>query len=128
MPTDWFTPRTARLAARRLEPLASRVSREYRRLQSVAPLPVTDGPVERTYFDAICRFHRVALRLAGEGVLFRDLARGWFEFPARRSGRTVLLSWRLGEPVPAGWTERGDSHRRRQVDEGGPWDDPRDAS
>ena len=124
MALDWFTPHTARLAARRLEPLACQVSREYRRLQVVAPLPVTDGPVGRGYFDEICRFHRVALRLAGEGVLFRDLARGWFEFPARRCGRTVLLSWRLGEPVPAGWAERGERPGQRQVDEKGPWDDP----
>ena len=124
MALDWFTPQTARLAARRLEPLACHVSREYRRLRVVAPMAVPDGPVGHAYFAEICRFHRVALRLAGEGVLFRDLAKGWFEFPARRSGRTVLLSWRLGEPVPAGWAERGEHAGQRQIDESGPWDDP----
>lgn len=127
MATYWFTPQSARLAAQRLEHLACHVSREYRRLQAIAPTPVADGPVERVYFDAICRFHRVAIRLAGEGVLFRDLAKGWFEFPARRAGRMVLLSWRLGEPVPAGWAERGERQRLRRVDESGPWDDPVEA-
>ena len=124
MPVAWFTPHTARLAARRLEPLARHVQREYRRLQAVAPMPLQEGPVERTYFHAVRRFNRIAAKLAGEGVLFRDLAKGWFEFPARRSGRTVLLSWRLGEPVPAGWAERGEPHGRRELDEAGPWDDP----
>ena len=128
MAIDWFTPQTARLAARRLEPLACHISLEYRRLRVTAPLPVADGPVEPAYFAAICRFHRIALQLAGEGVLFRDLAKGWFEFPARRSGRTVLLSWRLGEPVPAGWAERGEQACQRQVDESGPWDDPSELS
>ncbi len=127
MAIDWFTPQTARRAARRLEPLACRVSHEYRRLQIVAPMPLAEGPVEAAYFAAICRFHRIALQLASEGVLFRDLAQGWFEFPARRAGRTVLLSWRLGEPVPAGWAERGERHSQRRIDEGGPWDDPGDA-
>jgi hypothetical protein len=124
MAIDWFTPHSARQAARRLEPLACRVRHEYRRLQIVAPMPLTDGPVEPDYFDAVRQFHRIAIQLADEGVLFRDLSRGWFEFPARRAGRTVLLSWRLGEPVPAGWAERGERPGRRRVDEGGPWDDP----
>ncbi|NIM00765.1 MAG: DUF2203 family protein [Acidobacteria bacterium] len=128
MSNNWFTPHTARLAAQRLEPLASRVSREFRRLQVVAPMPVTEGPVEPAYFAAVCRFHRVARRLSHEGVLFRDLAKGWFEFPARRAGRTVLLAWRLGEPVPAGWSERGQRDGPLRLDESGPWDDPADAS
>jgi hypothetical protein len=128
MPTpDWFTPRSARLAARRLDPLAREVRREFRRLHAWAPVPVSDGPVEAEYFEAICLFHRVAARLAREGVLFRDLDRGWFQFPSRRAGRTVLLSWQLGQPAPCGWSERGERNVYRPVDEAGPWDDPSEA-
>ena len=128
MPRGWFTPRSARLAADRLEPLARCVRREYRRLQTLAPTPAAEGPVEPGYFAAVCRFHRATERLAGEGVLVRDPARGWFEFPARRAGRTVLLSLRLGEAVPSGWAERGESHGARRVDEDGPWEPPEGSS
>lgn len=128
MSTGWFTPHSARLAANRLEPLARRVRQEYRHLQSIAPAPAAEGPVGSVYFAAICRFHRATARLAGEGVFVRDPSRGWFEFPARRAGRTVLLSWRLGEAVPAGWAERGEMHGARRVDENGPWEEPSDAS
>ena len=124
---DWFTPRSARRAARRLEPLARRVCGSYRRLHSIAPKPLAEAPVEPEYFAEVCRFHGNALRLAGEGVLFRDLARGWFDFPARRSGRSVLLRWRIGSPAPSGWTDRRRLEFVQMIDEGGPWDDPGEA-
>lgn len=95
MRTGWFTPRSARRAARRLEPLARDVCRAYRRLSASSTLRLAEGRVDAAYYTAICRFHVVALRLAREGVLFRDLGRGWFEFPARRAGREVRLAWRV---------------------------------
>jgi len=128
MPTPhWFTPRSARLAALRLDVLARSVRREYRRLHAWAPPPVADGPVALEYFAAICAFHRIAASLAREGVLFRDLGKGWFEFPSKRAGRTVMLCWRLGQPVPAGWAERGERGVYRPIDDAGPWDDPSEA-
>ena len=93
-------------------------------MSATAPTPVPEGPVDRRYFRELCRFHAAALELAAEGVLFRDLARGWFEFPARRAGRDVRLAWRIGSPAPAGWSERGEPDVVRRVDESGPWDEP----
>jgi hypothetical protein len=128
MPRGWFTPQSARRTARRLEPLARGVCIAHRRLCAGAPVPLAEGPVDRDYFDELCRFHSAAVALAAEGVLFRDLARGWFEFPARRAGRDVRLAWRIGSPAPAGWSERGEPDVVRRVDETGPWDDPSSTS
>jgi hypothetical protein len=124
MSCGWFTPQSARSTARRLEPLALGVCRAHRRLCARAPVPFPDGPVDQDYFEELCRFHNAAVALASEGVLFRDLARGWFEFPARRAGRDVRLAWRIGCPAPAGWSERGEPDVVRRVDESGPWEEP----
>ena len=99
-----FTPQSADRAARRLEPLARRVCAGYRHLREAAPDPVVEGPVPGDYFRALRRFHGDALRLAAEGVRFRDLSRGWFEFPCREGGRAKRLQWRLGGV----WDEPGE--------------------
>jgi len=100
MSDGWFTLQSARRAARRLEPLARGVCLAYRRLRATAPIPVPEGPVDRAYFKAVRRFHAAATALSGEGVLFRDLDRGWLEFRSRRAGREVRLAWHIGLPDP----------------------------
>ena len=112
----------------RLEPLARGVCRAHWRLSREGHSPVPEGPVDRGYFRELCRFHAAAVALAAEGVLFRDLGRGWFEFPSRRAGRDVRLAWHIGTPAPVGWSESGEPGVVRRVDETGPWDEPEGTS
>ena len=51
------------------------------------------------------------------GVKVQDLASGLLDFPCTRNGETVLLCWRLGEPVIGHWHGLEDeASERRPLD------------
>lgn len=119
-----FTPRSARRALARIRPVAEQGLALYRRLESMRPEPLAgDQLVHRSYYLLVCCLRASISVLRRHGVHTERLGQGWIEFPARRAGRDVLLSWRVGERTLAYWREGGDDRaRRRRLDEDGPWE------
>jgi hypothetical protein len=119
-----FTPRTARRALARIRPVAERGLALYRRLESMRPEPLAgDQLVHRSYFVLVVCLRASISVLRQHGVRTENLRQGWIDFPARRAGRDVLLSWKVGEPTLAHWREGQDGPaRRRRLDEDGPWE------
>lgn len=121
-----YTPSSARRVLGTVRPAVLLLRRIYRALEREHFESFhLDGPVSPVYFRAILAFDRSHSVLSRMGVLLRDPARGLVGFPARRAGRSVLLSWMPGDPSVAFWHEAdGDPGERRRIDEDGPWDRP----
>lgn len=119
-----FTPNRAREVLHRIRPVAERVCRVYRQMETRKPESVMpDEPVDRGYFRLLRELHAMVNRIADEGVVVKDPARGLIDFPARRSGRAVWLCWQVGEPALAWWHEQDAGFAGRQpIDEDGPWE------
>lgn len=123
MAQKWFTPGSARAALVDLRPVAERMSRLYRGLESHPAEIGSDKRVDPEYLQMVQALRATLGELERAGIRIQDARRGRVEFPARRCGREVVLCWQVGEPQLAYWHESGDESGRRQpVDENGPWD------
>ena len=120
-----FTPRSARQALETLRPAAESMCRLYRELERQRPLHILpEQPVDRAYFYLVRRLHAKLGEIHRRGAQVKDPRRGLLDFPARRSGRRVLLCWRVGEPSLRFWHELDAGYAgRRPVDEDGPWEE-----
>jgi hypothetical protein len=119
-----FTPASARKALENIRPAAERLCVVYRQLLCCRPRSVrSDERVEPAYFQLLRQLHAFIGAIAAHGARVRDLRLGIIEFPARRGGRSVLLSWRVGEPGLEYWRElRAEPGGRRPIDDDGPWE------
>jgi hypothetical protein len=123
MAAKWFTPESARAALVCVRPVAERMSRLYRGLESHPAEIGSDKRVDPEYLEMVQALRAALCELDRAGVRIQDARSGRVDFPARRSGREVLLRWQVGEAQLDYWHELGDSSGRRQaVDENGPWD------
>jgi hypothetical protein len=120
-----FTPASARRAIDALRPAAERVCRLYREIERRAPVPIApEQRVEPGYFALVRRLHDELAEIRRQGARIGDLRSGLVDFPARRGGKRVWLSWRVGEPTLEFWREVGAGHEGRQpLDEDGPWEE-----
>jgi hypothetical protein len=120
-----FTPTSARKALESIRPAAELLCAVYRELQGRCPRPVrSDERVEPAYFFLVRQLHAFIGAIAAQGARVCDLKRGIIEFPARRGGRSVLLSWKVGEPSLAYWREpQAEAGGRRPIDDDGPWEE-----
>ena len=125
MSDRWFTPRTARHTLDALRPVAETLCRLYRKLERSRPARIlSDQPVDPAYFSLLSRLHATLSEIHRRGARVEDLRRGQLNFPARRAGRQVLLSWQVGEATLGFWREPEAGFAARQpVDEDGPWDE-----
>jgi len=113
--THMFTPESARRTLPSVRPTAERMCRIYSELADRAPARISsDQPVDDTYFELVRELLATLEKLRRQGVVVRDARQGRLDFPAKRQGRPVLLSWRVGEPSLAFWCEVGGSGSRRQ--------------
>jgi hypothetical protein len=120
--STWFTPRSARRTLQEIRPLAEKASRIYRELERNRREAICgDQPVCPRYFMLLQALTKRLDGLRARGVRVEELARGELGFPARRAGRPVLLSWRVGEVRLDHWHEPG-SAERRPLDDDGPWE------
>lgn len=119
-----FTPRSARAVLVAVRGPARTVRAVWRRIERLGPPRIAcDQPVEGRYFLLARRLRKAMDAIRAEGVLLRDPRTGHLGFPARRAGRPVLLSWKVGEPDLRYWHELpATSGHRRPVDEDGPWE------
>ena len=120
-----FTPTSAREALQGIRCAAERLCEIYRKLEKRCPRSIqSDDRVEPAYFSLVEQLHAFLGEIGTSGVQVRDLKRGLLEFPARRAGRRVLLSWEVGEPSLDYWHE-ADAGReaRRPIDDDGPWEE-----
>jgi hypothetical protein len=119
-----FTPASARKALENIRPAAERLCAVYRELQGRCPRSVrSDERVEPAYFSLVRQLHAFISAIVAQGAKVGDLRRGIIEFPARRGGRSVLLSWKVGERSLEYWRElRAESGGRRPIDDDGPWE------
>lgn len=120
----WFTPHTARRTLERIRPAVERMSQLYRVMDGARPRRFEgDTPVERRYFEMALSLLRLIHGLGRAGVRVPNPRLGWIDFPARRAGRAVLLSWQLGESRLGHWRETDDAlGARHPVDDDGPWE------
>jgi hypothetical protein len=120
----WFTPATARQALDALRPTAETLHRLVREMECARPARIRpDQPVDPAYFLLVTRLHTVLSEIRRSGVQVQDLRGGLLGFPARRAGRPVVLSWRVGERTLGFWHESGPGGGdRRPLDDDGPWD------
>ena len=110
-----FTPASAARALETVRPVAERICLVYRALEARRPIHGgSDRPVDPAYFRLLAELYGMLERLAACGVRIRDPRRGAVDFPARRAGRRVMLSWRVGESSLRYWRELG-AERRRPV-------------
>ena len=122
MPPKWFTPESAQSALKEVRPAAETMCALFRTLESRRRHPPScDERVEPDYFRLVVHLHRVLAALKQAGVRVRDPRSGAVEFPARRAGRPVALSWHVGERALSFWREPG-SDPRHPLDEG-PWEE-----
>jgi hypothetical protein len=119
-----FTPETARDTLPRVGPAAVRLRALYRALEHRArSRPSPDSPVDPLYFELLRAITAVRTVIDRHGVLVADLRCGRLDFPARRAGQAVLLTWEVGERRLFGWREVGAAAgTRHPVDEDGPWE------
>jgi hypothetical protein len=123
MGENLFTPASARVALEKIRPAAERLCGLYRELQGRRPRAArSDELVEPAYFRLLRQLYAFLGAIAAEGARVHDLRRGIIEFPARRDGRSVLLSWRVGEPSLKYWREPCAEPGRRPIDDDGPWE------
>jgi hypothetical protein len=123
MANRWFTPDSARRALVRLRPAAERMCRIYRGLEQHPAEIGSDKRVDAGYLELVRGLHEVFGELVRAGVRIQDIKSGLVDFPARRSGREVLLCWRVGERRLSHWHELDHGFDgRRPVDEDGPWE------
>ncbi|MCP3979730.1 MAG: DUF2203 family protein [bacterium] len=122
--THVFTPESARRTLPRVRPTAELMCRLYAQLSDRAPARIaSDQPVDEAYFDLVRELLAALDTLRRHGVVVRDAGAGRLGFPARRQGRSVLLSWRVGEPALAFWCEIDDAESsRRPLREDGLWE------
>ena len=120
-----FTPASARKTLQVVRRAAERLCEIYRKLESSCPRSIgSDERVEPAYFSLVQQLHGFLGQIGASGARVKDLKRGLLEFPACREGRSVLLSWEVGEPALDYWHEvDADSGARRQIDDDGPWEE-----
>jgi hypothetical protein len=120
-----FTPASARQALQAIRRAAERLCEIYHKLEKSCPCSIqSDERVEPAYFSLVQELHAFLGEIGASGVRVKDLKRGLLEFPARRGGRPVLLSWEVGEPSIGYWHEvDGDLEGRRPIDDDGPWEE-----
>jgi len=125
MPDNFFTPASARKALPAIRRAAERLCDIYRKLESSCPRSIcSDERVEPAYFSLVQQLHGFLGEIGASGARVKDLKRGLLEFPARREGRAVLLSWKVGEPALDYWHEVDAAHgARRPIDDDGPWEE-----
>jgi hypothetical protein len=125
IPKRFFTPRSARNALGELRPVAERMCRLYRAMQSRRPKRITpEQRVEPEYFGLLKQLQEGLDEVRASGAQVKDLREGMLDFPARREGRLVLLCWKVGEASLRFWHETGTGYAaRRPVDEDGPWEE-----
>ncbi len=76
-----------------------------------------DEHAEATYECAMDRLGGLVDELHDAGVELRDFERGIVAFPAEHDGRTILLSWKPGEPAVNHFHEQDESiTQRRSLD------------
>jgi hypothetical protein len=124
MSETYFTPASARKTLRAIRHAAERLCEIYRTLESKSPRSVeSDEWVEPAYFKLVEELHAFLGEIGSRGARVKDLKRGLLEFPARREGRAVMLSWEVGERSLAYWREVGaGDDSRRPIDDDGPWE------
>ena len=125
MSKRFFTPRSARSALGELRPVAERICRLYRAMESRRPKRIgPEQPVERGYFSLLKQLQKGLDKVRASGARIQDLREGRLDFPALREGRPVLLCWKVGEGSLRFWRESGSGRTSlRLVDEDGPWEE-----
>ena len=120
-----FTPASARKTLQAIRPAAERLCVIYGKLEKGCPRSVqSDERVEPSYFLLVQALHAFLGEIGASGARVKDLKRGLLEFPARREGRAVLLSWEVGEPALDYWHEvDAGLDTRRPIDDDGPWEE-----
>src|SRR5262245_38276020 len=109
----FFTPQQANAAlplvraiVRDITNLAHELRERHERLRRIpAARQEERDDAEEEFERAKERLGEFERELAGLGVELKDYFTGLVDFPARMSGRTVYLCWRLGEPEVAHWHE-----------------------
>jgi hypothetical protein len=114
-----FTPEEANQALAEVRPLAERMVQARRSLAAAArrqrelvmriagnggdlsPGEVRDAAADIEREVAVVGECVAALEAAG--VQVKDMDEGLVDFPARHTGRDVLLCWKVGEPAVAYW-------------------------
>lgn len=125
MSTTLFTPAAARAAASRLAPSVASLTALYRRLEREGRgLAAADRPVPSGYWRGVRRLHAVLEAIRSSGARIEDPRDGVLAFPARRSGRDVVLLWRAGAADDTAWSalDAGPPRREGPVEEDGPWE------
>ena len=124
MGTSVFTPSSARQSLEGIRPAVETMARLFRAMERLRPQPPgADRPVDGRYFVMVRHLTCTMDLVRRCGARIRDPALGLIDFPARRAGRIVLLSWKVGEPSVGHWHEIEEDHAgRRPVDEDGPWE------
>ena len=56
-----------------------------------------ESPVPADYFESLVQVRSALVHLEALGCQLKDIGRGLVDFPARLSGKPVLLCWCLGE-------------------------------
>lgn len=106
-PHRFFTPAEAESLLPEVAPLAVRAQVLYARVEALAsPAPARA--------DLVRELARVLIRLDTLGVCVRGLADGLIDFPGRRHGRIVALSWQVGEAGVYWWSPLDTSVRERR--------------
>jgi len=125
MQESCFTPASARRALLAIRRAAERSCEIYRQLESRCPRAIgSDERVEPGYFSLVQQLYLFLGEIGASGARVKDLKRGLLEFPARREGRAVLLSWKVGEPALDYWREVDAAPgTRRPIDDDGPWEE-----
>lgn len=96
---------------RRIAEDIARISREWNSAREERLLVLQEGRVERareieSQAEELCyQLEDYVRELEQLGCISKDPLRGLVDFPARLSGRTVFLCWRLGEGEVLHWHE-----------------------
>lgn len=125
MSTTLFTPAAARAVASRLAPSVASLTALYRRLEREGRgLAAADRPVPSGYWRGVRRLHAVLEAIRRAGARVENPRDGVLAFPARRSGRDVILFWRAGAAGEDAWSafDTGPPRREGPVEEDGPWE------
>lgn len=121
--TRVFTVEEANALLPELRALFERVRKEVRierKLQAEIRRPAAKAdpgggsPGSAQYVESVLRMKNLMTEFQALGVEVKDIQKGICDFPHRRDGRLVHLSWRLGEEKVGHWRPPKKGFRSRR--------------
>mgnify|MGYP000624783634 CR=1 FL=1 len=117
----YFTPTEASVALSRVLPKLERAARSLGTYRELRERLETNEPMEEDARVAVANevarqrdlVQAAVEEIAEEGVDVRSIDPPALDFPAMRSGREVMLSWKLGEKAVAWWRHKDASPSER---------------